>query len=723
MTFIRKITLQFLLTVLTFSAGFANELRNSDFAPNVNYCIPSFSNNMDYIKDVTTQGGITNLNNVNTGTGTNGQGYSDYTNQQLVITQGTNVSFNVYLGGFADYLSIWIDKNNDGIFNQNNERVYKSLIDATSFSGSLNTNSLPAGTYRIRMIAHYNTAIVEPCIIASFGEAEDYTLVVQGVQSCLPVTALNTSDATLTSIKISWTAGGTETSWNVEYGVAGFTQGTGTTIVVTNPFVAIAGLTTGTSYNVYVQANCGNGNESTWTGHFSFYIGYCQPQGLTTSNKYYVSKFYTTGATTNLNYSASSGVGYVNQTFLPFSVKAGIPFKWSISASTGENYYFFIWVDWDNNGVFDEPAVYKSAGYEIAPKNVSYTVNQPAGTYRMRVATAYMTGYSVGHCGPNTHGNYVDFTLVVTCPTIVVPTGEANQTFTYGQTIADLVVNGNNLVWYADAELTTTIPNTTELINGTTYYVVSESGNCKSSALAITVTNCMTLVAQPTGENNQIFTTGQTISDLVVNGTDLVWYSDTNLTTILPTTTELVHNTIYYVVSEVGNCKSLALVITVTDCANVVSTPTGATEQTFTAGQTISDLVVNGDNLVFYNSTYTETFSLTDELVDNQTYYVVSQVGDCQSDPLIITVTQTVSRFDFDLFGFTYYPNPVNDILYFSSNQPIENVVVSTILGQQVNVSLSSDKTSLDISNLPTGNYLVKITIEGVSKTIKVVKN
>jgi len=28
----------------------------------------------------------------------------------------------------------------------------------------------------------------------------------------------------------------------------------------------------------------------------------------------------------------------------------------------------------------------------------------------------------------------------------------------------------------------------------------------------------------------------------------------------------------------------------------------------------------------------------------------------------------------------------------------------------------------LDMSDLPTGNYLVKITIEGVAKTIKVVK-
>jgi len=60
--------------------------------------------------------------------------------------------------------------------------------------------------------------------------------------------------------------------------------------------------------------------------------------------------------------------------------------------------------------------------------------------------------------------------------------------------------------------------------------------------------------------------------------------------------------------------------------------------------------------------------------------------------------------------------------LHLSSNQPIENVIVSTILGQQVNVSLSSDNKNLDLSNLANGNYFVKVTIEGVSKTIKVIK-
>jgi len=152
-------------------------------------------------------------------------------------------------------------------------------------------------------------------------------------------------------------------------------------------------------------------------------------------------------------------------------------------------------------------------------------------------------------------------------------------------------------------------------------------------------------------------------------------------------------------------------------------TPTGDANQTFTAGQTLADLDVAGDNLVWYSdNTYSNTLSLTEPLVHGATYYVRSENGDCQSEALAITVEEQASRSDFYTFGLKYYPNPVNDILTFSSNQPIDNVIVSNTLGQEVKANLSSDKTSLDMSNLASGNYFVKVTIEGVAKTIKVVK-
>ena len=72
---------------------------------------------------------------------------------------------------------------------------------------------------------------------------------------------------TATSATLSWNETGDATAWNIEYGPAGFTLDgddavllpvTGTTFTVNN-------LTTASTYDFYVQANCGN-HQSSWVG-------------------------------------------------------------------------------------------------------------------------------------------------------------------------------------------------------------------------------------------------------------------------------------------------------------------------------------------------------------------------------------------------------------------------------------------------------------------------
>ena len=77
--------------------------------------------------------------------------------------------------------------------------------------------------------------------------------------------------------------------------------------------------------------------------------------------------------------------------------------------------------------------------------------------------------------------------VAVTISTVEAPQGLETQEFTAGETLADLDVTGDNLVWYADEELTTELPDTTVLTDGTTYYVVATQGECTSEVLAITV--------------------------------------------------------------------------------------------------------------------------------------------------------------------------------------------------------------------------------------------
>jgi len=131
------------------------------------------------------------------------------------------------------------------------------------------------------------------------------------------------------------------------------------------------------------------------------------------------------------------------------------------------------------------------------------------------------------------------------------------------------------------------------------------------------------------------------------------------------------------------------------------------------------DLPTTSDNNI--SGTWFPSQLVDTSNIGTQTY--IFMPTDCQNTfTTEITVVEFLNISDFDVYEFKYYPNPVNDMLHFSSNQPIENVVVTNMLGQQINVSVSSDNKNLDLSNLQSGNYFVKVTIEGVAKTIKVIK-
>lgn len=81
------------------------------------------------------------------------------------------------------------------------------------------------------------------------------------VPSGLAASAVTTSGAT-----IAWTAGGTETSWEVSIQAPGLGAPSGNgTVVTANPYVA-TGLTSNTSYQVYLRSVCSPTNKSTWLG-------------------------------------------------------------------------------------------------------------------------------------------------------------------------------------------------------------------------------------------------------------------------------------------------------------------------------------------------------------------------------------------------------------------------------------------------------------------------
>ncbi len=73
------------------------------------------------------------------------------------------------------------------------------------------------------------------------------------------------------SIVVNWVGGAGTANFNIEYGLTGFTLGTGTQITaLTDTFATVNGLTPNTTYDFYVQDSCGVGDVTMWAGPFTF---------------------------------------------------------------------------------------------------------------------------------------------------------------------------------------------------------------------------------------------------------------------------------------------------------------------------------------------------------------------------------------------------------------------------------------------------------------------
>lgn len=103
----------------------------------------------------------------------------------------------------------------------------------------------------------------------NYGAGVD-NVVVGAPSACLQPTVLTATNITDTSADLSWTAGDSETEWNVVYGAPTFDPDLATPINVTpDANTTLSELIEGTDYEFYVQADC-DGDESDWAGPYAF---------------------------------------------------------------------------------------------------------------------------------------------------------------------------------------------------------------------------------------------------------------------------------------------------------------------------------------------------------------------------------------------------------------------------------------------------------------------
>ena len=200
------------------------------------------------------------IDNVSTG----GTGYTDFTAISTNLAQSSTNTITitptwtgtVYPEGYA----VFIDYNADGDFADAGETVWSNAASTTTpVSGSFTVPATASlGATRMRVILMYN-AIPVACGTFTYGQVEDYTVVIVAEATPPSAPVLSASGTTQRTTNLSWTAA-TDNVGVTGYDVYKNGVLLGSTTTATT--YAVSGLTYATTYTFTVKAKDAAGNVS-----------------------------------------------------------------------------------------------------------------------------------------------------------------------------------------------------------------------------------------------------------------------------------------------------------------------------------------------------------------------------------------------------------------------------------------------------------------------------
>jgi hypothetical protein len=493
------------------------------------YCTPTGNLNCtlvdDYISNVT-------LNTLNKNSLCSTGGYTNYSasaTQTTSVTMGTTYALNITVGpGSGTHgAGVWFDFNNNGSFSDAGEffLISNSITPNTTTSVPI-PMPIVSSTRPVRMRIRYawNITVVSgsgmSCNMSgSYGETEDYTITLVTPPPCVAPaaqpTALTLTPTSTTTITGSFilsspladnylvvrnTSGIAPTLANGTSYAIGSTVPGGSNVVVdtdNNNTFTESSLTVSTTYYFFVFAYnviCSGGplyySTSPLNGSTST-LTFCPASS--TASTFFISNFKTTGAIVDapINSTSYSATGYGNYTAnTPAEQIPGGGINISLELGGGVQ-YVKVWVDWNKNNVFDDPAEQTFSSSTAFISNTFGFVVPPGtaiGDYKMRIRSK-KTDTTFTSCNNEPDGETEDYTIRViqdctakiTSAAIVERCGEGTVT---------LIVTGTapttSYKWYnaetgaAISGATSSNYTTPPLSITTTYYVTAVNGACES---------------------------------------------------------------------------------------------------------------------------------------------------------------------------------------------------------------------------------------------------
>ena len=127
-------------------------------------------------------------------------GYGDFTDQSTDLEQGVTYPFTMTTGYDEQYVSMWVDFNDDGVFSSNELLITDEIVNTIGSPVEIPITipaDAPLGEHRLRIKTDWQIPSSDnPCEppVSGYGETEDYTVNI--------VEALSTSDFNILNLRI-----------------------------------------------------------------------------------------------------------------------------------------------------------------------------------------------------------------------------------------------------------------------------------------------------------------------------------------------------------------------------------------------------------------------------------------------------------------------------------------------------------------------------------------
>src|SRR6056297_1515101 len=194
-----------------------------------------------------------------------GAGYTDFTSEEVQLSAGQSYNITLTPGfsnsAYDEYWKIWIDYNNDTVFDAD-ELVYDAgSLSQSAVSGTISIPSDANGIRRMRVSMKYNGAQTA-CESFDYGEVEDYHVNISSdggdTEAPTAPSNLSASNITETSVDLNWSAA----TDNVGLDYSTPLQDGSSIATTANTSYSVSGLAEATTYTFTVKAVDAAGNVS-----------------------------------------------------------------------------------------------------------------------------------------------------------------------------------------------------------------------------------------------------------------------------------------------------------------------------------------------------------------------------------------------------------------------------------------------------------------------------